>query len=144
MSFYIYKIIDHFHAAHNLLDYDGECKNIHGHTWKIIVKLSAEKKQEYNKTGMVVDFKTLKKYLKEIIDLFDHKYLNDVFLLDKDAKKLNLTNTTAENIAELIFYKYSKLIDKHINISNELKKIFVIGVQVWETNKTCVSYTRFF
>ena len=48
-----------FDAAHFLTNYEGKCKNIHGHRWRIV----AEVKGELN-NGMLIDFGILKKDLK--------------------------------------------------------------------------------
>jgi len=57
-------------AAHLLPDYDGPCRRLHGHSWKVIVELDGDINPE---TGMVIDFREIKK----IIDALDHRYLND-------------------------------------------------------------------
>lgn len=60
-----------FAAAHYLPDYNGSCRNMHGHDWLAEVWLEGEVNP---KTGMVVDFKEV----KNVIDLLDHTTLNDV------------------------------------------------------------------
>lgn len=64
-----------FEAAHALWNYDGKCKNIHGHTYKLFVTVAGKAKDEPGmpKDGMVIDFGDLKKIVKEnIIDIYDH------------------------------------------------------------------------
>lgn len=62
--------------AHYLVGYDGKCKNIHGHRYRLVVKVSAkELKQTGQLRGMVDDFGNLKTALKRISDQFDHKLL---------------------------------------------------------------------
>lgn len=62
--------------AHYLIGYDGQCKNIHGHRYRLIVKVSAEKlHQEGQLRGMVDDFGNVKSILKKISEQFDHKLL---------------------------------------------------------------------
>ena len=64
-----------FDMAHALFGYDGPCKNIHGHTYKLSVTLKGKVLQENNhpKDGMVIDFTDFKRIVKaEIIDVFDH------------------------------------------------------------------------
>ena len=53
------KIIRKFSSAHRLPHYNGECHNLHGHTWKVVFLLEGEVKQD----GMVADFKQLKPLL---------------------------------------------------------------------------------
>ncbi len=65
----------YFETAHALYGYDGKCKNIHGHSYKLSVTIIGIPIQDDNhtKNGMVLDFGDLKKIVKsEIIDIFDH------------------------------------------------------------------------
>ena len=58
-----------FDAAHFLKDYDGKCSNIHGHRWRVVVSIRAEKLSTEQQTkGMILDFSDLKKALKSICD----------------------------------------------------------------------------
>jgi len=64
-----------FEMAHALHGYDGLCKNIHGHSYKLLVTVKGEVKNEngHVKDGMVMDFSVLKEIIKlEIIDKYDH------------------------------------------------------------------------
>jgi 6-pyruvoyltetrahydropterin/6-carboxytetrahydropterin synthase len=64
-----------FETAHALYGYDGLCKNIHGHSYKLDVTIIGTPISDPNhvKFGMVIDFKDLKKIVKgEIVDAFDH------------------------------------------------------------------------
>ncbi|MCK4750717.1 MAG: 6-carboxytetrahydropterin synthase [Bacteroidales bacterium] len=64
-----------FEMAHALWNYDGACKNIHGHSYKLFVTLSGEPNPDSNhpKFGMVLDFKDLKQLVKApIVDFLDH------------------------------------------------------------------------
>lgn len=64
-----------FDMAHALLNYDGDCKNIHGHTYKLSVTLQGKVKHEpgHPKDGMVIDFNIFKSIVKSnIISVFDH------------------------------------------------------------------------
>ena len=66
------KIEDHFSAAHHLLNYEGECEHQHGHNWKVEVFAIGE---NLDKSGILIDFKILKKELKEVLEELDHKDL---------------------------------------------------------------------
>ena len=64
-----------FEMAHALHGYDGLCKNIHGHSYKLRVTVKGQVRNENGnvKDGMVMDFSELKKIVKlEIIDKYDH------------------------------------------------------------------------
>ena len=77
-------------VAHQLPNYKGNCHNLHGHSVKVeIIAVGPVNK----KTGMVVDFKEL----KEIVNKFDHSFLNDA-----------LENPTAENITTYLLKQFKK------------------------------------
>ncbi len=109
-----------FSSAHFLRDYAGECKNLHGHTWKIAVTIKAE---TLNNIGVATDFVELKKQLKVILSRLDHTCLNDL-----EFFKTN--NPTAENLAHYIYNEYKKLI----------MPVVLLKVRVWESEKSDVVY----
>lgn len=64
-----------FETGHALYGYDGKCKNVHGHSYKLSVTVSGKPISDNTnvKFGMVIDFGDLKKIVKEeIVDVFDH------------------------------------------------------------------------
>ena len=64
-----------FETGHALYGYDGKCKNVHGHSYKLSVTVIGKPITDRTnvKFGMVIDFTDLKKIVKEeIVDLFDH------------------------------------------------------------------------
>lgn len=115
-----------FDASHYLGDYDGKCANIHGHRYRLIIKVKGEKLQDVGpKRGMVEDFNDIKLALKEIHDLFDHKLMieddeigQDLIRRLKDSPQkfeyiLLPYRPTAEEMARDI---YNKIKQKGINI----------------------------
>lgn len=85
-----------FDAAHHLHAYEGKCKNLHGHTYKVIFGISGF----VNEIGLVIDFGEIKKLWKEKVEIYlDHRYLNDT---------LPLMNTTAENMVVWIYETMDK------------------------------------
>jgi len=64
-----------FETGHALYGYDGKCKNVHGHSYKLSVTVIGNPiaDSSHVKYGMVIDFGDLKKIVKEeIVDVFDH------------------------------------------------------------------------
>ena len=64
-----------FETGHALYGYDGKCKNVHGHSYKLSVTVIGSPITELSnvKLGMVIDFTDLKKIVKEeVVDQFDH------------------------------------------------------------------------
>jgi len=64
-----------FETGHALYGYDGKCRNVHGHSYKLAVTVIGNPITDSNnvKFGMVIDFTDLKKIVKEeIVNVFDH------------------------------------------------------------------------
>jgi 6-pyruvoyltetrahydropterin/6-carboxytetrahydropterin synthase len=64
-----------FETGHALYGYDGKCKNVHGHSYKLSVTVIGQPIADSSqvKYGMVIDFSDLKKIVKEeVVDVFDH------------------------------------------------------------------------
>jgi 6-pyruvoyltetrahydropterin/6-carboxytetrahydropterin synthase len=64
-----------FEMAHALWNYDGPCRNIHGHSYQLFVTVTGETNTdpESTKLGMVMDFSDLKKIVnKNVVDVYDH------------------------------------------------------------------------
>jgi len=74
-----------FDAAHLLPNYDGKCRNLHGHSWQVEVVVEGPVRED----GMVFDFSSLKRLMAPLLEELDHHCLNDVKGLD---------NPTAENL----------------------------------------------
>jgi 6-pyruvoyltetrahydropterin/6-carboxytetrahydropterin synthase len=107
-----------FDAAHNLIHYHGKCERLHGHTYKLLVKLEGEVDSE----GMIYDFVELKKLVKDrVIDKFDHAYLNDI-----------IPQPTAENIAVFVW----KELEGQVRKDN----CRLYEIEVWETKTSGIVY----
>ena len=64
-----------FETGHALYGYDGKCRNVHGHSYKLSVTVIGSPITDSTnvKFGMVIDFSDLKKIvLEEVVDVFDH------------------------------------------------------------------------
>lgn len=95
-----------FSAAHRLRHYEGPCENLHGHNWTVTAQLGSD---NVDALGMVYDFKKLKQQLHEIINTFDHRFLNEVAPFDH-------INPTSENVARFIFESLKKRIDPPLRV----------------------------
>ncbi|WP_342442088.1 6-carboxytetrahydropterin synthase QueD [Lysinibacillus sp. FSL K6-0075] len=93
-----------FDAAHHLHNYEGKCKNLHGHTYRVVLGLSGYTDER----GLLIDFGDIKKIWKQKIEIhLDHRYLNET---------LPPMNTTAENIVVWIYEKLTvALLDEGYN-----------------------------
>ena len=84
---------DHIASAHQLHGYDGPCKDMHGHTWKVEMVVCGD---TLDGVGLLADFKILKAKLKEVLMPLDHVVLNDLPAF-KDI------NPSTENLARHIY-----------------------------------------
>ncbi|MEE1228714.1 MAG: 6-carboxytetrahydropterin synthase [Lachnospiraceae bacterium] len=128
-----------FDAAHFLYDYDGKCRNIHGHRWRIIARIKSSSLGESGQTrDMVIDFGDFKAALKEIADQLDHSMIYETGSLkpatiaafkDEDFKMNEFPfRPTAERFSQ---YFFEELVKRHFP---------VFEVQVFETPKNCATY----
>ncbi|WP_066297389.1 6-carboxytetrahydropterin synthase QueD [Bacillus sp. FJAT-29937] len=92
-----------FDSAHHLHDYEGKCKNLHGHTYKVIFGISGF----VDDRGLLIDFGDIKEIWKNDIEIYlDHRYLNET---------LPPMNTTAENMVVWIYEKMQESLDRQEN-----------------------------
>ena len=113
----------HFDAVHYLRGYKGKCEEMHGHRYRVVVKISADKLDD---VGLAYEFSDLKRHLKDIIERFDHTCLNDMPPFDK-------INPSSENIAATI---YQELTEKLAG-----DPVTLTSVEAWETPHQGVVYT---
>ncbi|MEH7025450.1 6-carboxytetrahydropterin synthase QueD [Bacillus wiedmannii] len=109
-----------FDAAHHLHCYEGKCKNLHGHTYKVVFGISGY----VNEIGLAIDFGDIKEIWKNEIEIYlDHRYLNET---------LPAMNTTAENMVVWIYEKMAEALLKDSR-ANEYKGARVEFVRLFET-----------
>jgi 6-pyruvoyltetrahydropterin/6-carboxytetrahydropterin synthase len=131
----MYKVTKHidFCYGHRLLNYDGQCRHLHGHNGRVEIDMESDKLDE---RGMVIDFSDIKVAIKGWIDAnLDHRMLlrSDDPLLPH-LKKTGETyfemsdNPTAENIAKLI-YHFAR--DQGLPVTE---------VRLWETPTSYATY----
>lgn len=117
-------IKDSFAAAHKIVGYKGKCEELHGHNFLVEVFISGEKLGD---DGLLVDFKILKDYLKDVLDGLDHKYINEISYFAERA-------SSAEYIAMYIYGEIEKRIHE--------KEVLLKEVRVWESDKAWAAYER--
>lgn len=86
-----------FEMAHALKNYDGPCRNVHGHSYRLFVTVSGVPVQDEKnpKNGMVIDFTELREIvMRHIINLFDHSV---VVSSSYDSDKLEMMKNTFGN-----------------------------------------------
>jgi 6-pyruvoyltetrahydropterin/6-carboxytetrahydropterin synthase len=119
-----------FEMSHVLWNYDGPCRNVHGHSYRLFVTISGFpiNDSENPKNGMVIDFTDLKSIVrKEIVNVFDHAVVvSNQFGTEKtDMFKKMFGNTvlvdyqpTCENLVSDFAGRISKLLPDGIKLHN--------------------------
>jgi len=123
-----------FSYGHRLINYDGKCKNLHGHNAKVEIVLAS---QALDVKGMVFDFGDVQKKLKGWIDQnWDHRMIlseSDPLLavLRKTDPTVTTitTNPTAENLAKILFEKAKEL------------DLPIVEISFWETENSKATYS---
>ena len=98
-----------FEMAHALLDHDGPCKNIHGHSYLLSITLKGNPIEDTSnpKEGMVVDFSDLKKLVnEEIVNPFDH-----ALMLNKRTSKEIYTSLKDQKFCQNFIKTKQKVIN---------------------------------
>jgi len=93
-----------FETGHALYGYDGKCRNVHGHSYKLSVTVIGTPIQEegHKKLGMVIDFGDLKQIVKEeVVDPFDH-----ATVFNKNTPHVDLASTLEKSGHKVILADY--------------------------------------
>ena len=118
----------HFEMAHALWNYDGLCRHIHGHSYKLFITIIGEPIEDSHdpKLGMVLDFADLKAVVKEpVVDYFDHSLVinrgAENYLPDEPNemyKKVHLMDfqPTCENLVLYIAKKIQARLSRGIRL----------------------------
>ena len=129
-----------FETGHALYGYDGKCKNVHGHSYKLSVTVIGTPITDRNnvKFGMVIDFSDLKKIVKEeIVDVFDH-----ATVFNETTPHIELANQLKERGHHVILVDYqptsenmvTDFADKIQKRLPESVKLFSLKLQETETS----------
>ncbi len=126
-----------FETGHALYGYDGKCKNVHGHSYKLAVTVIGKPITEVGaiKLGMVIDFTDLKKIVNdEIVTIFDH-----ATVFNKNTPHVELANELQKRGHNIILLNYqptseNMVIDFAQKISKRLpEKIKLYSLRLSET-----------
>ena len=124
-----------FDSAHVIVDYDGPCGRLHGHTYRVRMELSSDRlrpSEHVRRDIMVADFKTLKWAKKDVEKGgLDHAYLNDIAELGDD--------TTAEVVAAYIHRKTVERMRQGLQTGDDGADL-KLRVTLWETPDSSCEY----
>jgi len=118
-------IEDTFSASHTLVGHPGPCARLHGHTWRVLFKISGS---PHPVTGILADFHDLKKMMKAILP--DHRHLNDA---------PGLKVPTAENISVWLYELFVLELNEYSRETGG--DIKLESVTVWESPVASATYT---
>ena len=129
-----------FETGHALYGYDGKCKNVHGHSYKLSVTVIGSPISEVNnvKYGMVIDFTDLKKIVKEeVVDQFDH-----ATVFNQNTPHIELAKELQSRDHHVILVDYqptseNMVVDFAIRISKRLpSNIALFSLKLQETESS--------
>ncbi len=118
---YYLQVEEEFASAHQLRGYKGRCENLHGHNWRVLLKVKGPK---LDALGMLVDFGDLKRILREILSGLDHIFLNELPPFDR-------VNPTSENLAAFLFETLGARLPDGVSMHE---------VTVWESARSAATY----
>lgn len=112
-----------FSAAHLLKEIGGKCEELHGHNFLVEISVAAE---SLNEEGLLIDFRTVKRWTDEVLEQLDHKYLNEL-------EYFKNRNPSSEAIARFL---YEQISEKARQANVALSR-----VTVWESDNSYVTYS---
>ncbi len=118
-----------FETGHALYGYDGKCKNVHGHSYKLSVTVIGKPILDNTnvKFGMVIDFTDLKAIVREeIVDLFDH-----ATVFNKNTPHVELAKELSSRGHHVILVDYQPTSENMVvDFSNKIKKRLPVNIQL--------------
>lgn len=119
-----------FETGHALYGYDGKCKNVHGHSYKLSVTVIGSPITDTSnvKYGMVIDFSDLKKIVKtEIVDVFDH-----ATVFNKNTPHVELANELEQRGHNVLLVDYQPTSEMMVvDFAEKIKKHLPENIQLY-------------
>ncbi len=118
-----------FETGHALYGYDGKCKNVHGHSYKLSVTVIGNPIADNTnvKFGMVIDFSDLKKIVKEeIVDIFDH-----ATVFNETTPHIELANELKQRGHHVILVDYQPTSENMVSdFAGKIKRRLPAGIKL--------------
>ena len=133
-----------FDMAHALLNYDGLCKNIHGHSYTLVVTVKGTpvNNESSPKNGMLIDFKDLKKIVREqIIYPLDHA------LVLNAASSAEIIEVLQKNYEKIVLTDYQPTTENMIvDLAGRIKALLPANLQLYSLRlrETPTSYVEWY
>jgi 6-pyruvoyltetrahydropterin/6-carboxytetrahydropterin synthase len=123
----------YFCYGHRLMNHEGKCKNLHGHSVKASISV---KQEELDEQGMVCDFSDIKACVKSYID----EHLDHNFLLHKDDPIIPLLESQKERFMAIDEHPTAEVLSKMIYQHLKQQGLNVDKVVLWETESANACY----
>ena len=134
-----------FESAHALDGYDGLCREIHGHSYRLFVTIKGEPISEEGdpKLGMVMDFGDLKRIVNsEIVERLDHS-----FVLRDSEQNGELKETLSAKFSKVVLVDYQPTCENMLSdFAARLQRALPVGVELYSLrlHETATSYAEWF
>lgn len=134
-----------FETGHALYGYDGKCRNVHGHSYKLRVTVIGEPIADASnvKFGMVIDFTDLKKIvLEEVVDVFDH-----ATVFNKNTPHIELAKELQDRGHHVILVDYQPTSENMvIDFAEKIKHRLPTGLELYSLRlqETDSSYAEWY
>ena len=134
-----------FESAHALDGYDGLCREIHGHSYRLFVTIKGEPISEEGnpKMGMVMDFGDLKRIVnREVVDRLDHS-----FVLRDSAQNTELLNALGDKFNKVVLVDYQPTCENMLaDFAERLQRALPEGVELYSLrlHETATSFAEWY
>jgi 6-pyruvoyltetrahydropterin/6-carboxytetrahydropterin synthase len=134
-----------FETGHALYGYDGKCRNVHGHSYKLDVTVIGTpiSDNSHVKYGMVIDFSDLKKIVKEeVVDVFDH-----ATVFNKNTPHVELAKELEDRGHHVILVDYQPTSEMMItDFAKKIKKRLPKNIELFslKLQETETSFAQWF
>ena len=134
-----------FETGHALYGYDGKCKNVHGHSYRLYVTVIGTPISDstHVKFGMVIDFSDLKKIVKEdIVDVFDH-----ATVFNKNTPHVELAKELEDRGHNVLLVNYQPTSEMMvIDFAEKIKKRLPENIELYalKLQETATSFAEWF
>lgn len=134
-----------FETGHALYGYDGKCRNVHGHSYKLSVTVIGTPITDNSnvKYGMVIDFGDLKKIVKsEIVDIFDH-----ATVFNKNTPHIDLAKELENRGHNVILVNYQPTSENMvIDFADKIERLLPNYIQLYslKLQETDTSFAEWF
>jgi 6-pyruvoyltetrahydropterin/6-carboxytetrahydropterin synthase len=134
-----------FETGHALYGYDGKCRNVHGHSYKLYVTVIGQPISDttHVKLGMVIDFSDLKVIVKnKIVDIYDH-----ATVFNKNTPHVELAKELADRGHNVLLVDYQPTSEMMIiDFANVIKQELPSHIKLHslKLQETDSSYAQWF